>query len=115
MKTTPAAVCTLCVASCATAPALDRDVRLPDSFDAVQAYELPPPTQTSAPAQRRELQWPRGAALLQGFIGVSYFQEVTVHEDSVVVDGDEGDVDQLPLIGGGGQWKLAGERIDFGI
>ena len=28
---------------------------------------------------------------------------------------DDGDLDELPVIGGGAQWKLGGERVDFGL
>ena len=27
----------------------------------------------------------------------------------------EGELDQLPLLGGGGQWKLGGRRVDLGL
>ncbi len=59
--------------------------------------------------------WQTGEVLMQGFLGVSFFDNVAVDGGSgAEVDGDDGDLDQLPLIGGGGQWKLGGERIDMG-
>jgi hypothetical protein len=59
--------------------------------------------------------WPSGALLLQGFFGVTSFDQVQTQDGSTSVDGDDGDLDQLPLLGGGGQWKIGGERIDAGI
>ena len=65
---------------------------------------------------RNAMVWRPGQALMQGFLGVSYFSDVTVDIDGPgEVDGDDGDLDELPVIGGGGQWKLGGDRIDFGI
>jgi hypothetical protein len=59
--------------------------------------------------------WQTGEVLMQGFLGVSFFENVEVDGASGTdVDGDEGDLDQLPLLGGGGQWKLGGERVDMG-
>ena len=66
--------------------------------------------------ERGRPQWDTGAALLQGFLGVSAFERVSVDgEGGARVDGDDGDLDQLPLIGGGGQLKLGGERVDLGV
>ena len=54
--------------------------------------------------------------LLQGLIGWSSFETVEVDESGgITIDGDRGDLDEIPLIGGGGQWKLGGERIDMGL
>src|SRR5688572_7131331 len=62
------------------------------------------------------LEWHRGQALLQGFFGATYFDEVSFDRGGTEdVDGDEGDLDQLPLIGGGAQWKLGGQGIDIGL
>jgi hypothetical protein len=61
-------------------------------------------------------EWHPGQPLMQGFLGVSEYQRVSVDDGgSGRVDGDEGELDQIPLIGGGGQWKLGGERMDFGL
>ena len=39
---------------------------------------------------------------MQGFLGVSFYDKVTREGgDAADVDGDSGDLDQLPLIGGG--------------
>lgn len=70
------------------------------------------------PPARREhgLAWFNGQPLMQGFIGFSAFSDVSVDSDGPVrIDGDRGELDELPLIGGGAQWKLGGRRIDLGF
>lgn len=52
---------------------------------------------------------------MQGFLGYTSFENISADGSGTTVDGDEGDVDHLPLIGGGAQWKLGGKRIDFGL
>jgi len=76
-----------------------------------------PPMQEPFPIPpRNAMVWRPGQSLAQGFLGVSYFQDVSIDLDGPGrIDGDEGDLDELPVIGGGGQWKLGGDRIDFGI
>jgi len=59
-----------------------------------------------------EFRWRTGQAMMQGFFGLSEMSTVDVGGS---VDGDDGDLDQMPVIGGGGQWKLGGDRIDFGL
>lgn len=52
---------------------------------------------------------------MQGFLGVSFFDQVTLDRSSLPpIDIDEDELD-LPLVGGGGQLKLAGRRLDFGL
>jgi hypothetical protein len=53
---------------------------------------------------------------LQGFFGWTDYSKVSV-EDGLGdhVDGDNGDVDSMPFIGGGAQYKLGGDRISFGL
>lgn len=66
--------------------------------------------------RRQRPEWARGQAVLQGFVGTGYFQDVTLEPDAgnpVEIDSDE--LDNFPVLGGGGQWKLAGERFDFGV
>src|SRR5262249_47187952 len=58
--------------------------------------------------------WDPGQALLQGFIGVGYPQSVEL-EDAGPVEIDSDALDNLPVIGGGMQLKLAGEAVDFGV
>jgi hypothetical protein len=63
---------------------------------------------------RTGLDWAYGQSLLQGFFGWTDYSDVST-SGSAQIDGDSGDLDQIPLIGGGGQIKLAGERLDFGL
>ena len=56
--------------------------------------------------------WEVGHALLQGFVGVGYPDSVAL-ANGAEIDGSE--LDNLPVIGGGGQLKLAGEDFDFGL
>jgi len=63
----------------------------------------------------KEGAWNVGHPIMQGFVGVSFYDDVSVDNDGADVDGDGGDLDQLPLIGGGGQWKLGGQRVDWGL
>lgn len=57
--------------------------------------------------------WREGEALLQGYLGVNSIQDLTIKGG----DGEdvEGSVSQYPVIGGGAQWKVGGERVDFGF
>ena len=80
--------------------------------------ETPAPPQEPISTVRRSMRpvWLPGQPLMHGFLGVTMFNDVSVDDGGPGrVDGDEGDLDQLPLIGGGAQWKLGGERIDFGL
>lgn len=73
------------------------------------------PTPPSQPKPPRKVEWDKGQALMQGFFGATFFEHVSVDGDNGnEVDGDDGDLDQMPLIGGGAQWKLGGDRIDMG-
>jgi hypothetical protein len=66
--------------------------------------------QSQAPASGRR-RWRDGGAMLQGYLGATIY-DVERTEGGVTVTAD--DV-EIPSIGGGGQWKLGGERIDFGL
>jgi hypothetical protein len=60
--------------------------------------------------------WAPGQAVLQGFLGAYVLDEVgRSGGNQVPVDGSDEELAQLPAIGGGGQWKLAGERLDLGF
>jgi hypothetical protein len=66
--------------------------------------------------RRPGFEWLPGQALMHGFFGITEFQDVSVDDGGPGrVDGDSGDLDELPVIGGGAQWKLGGDRIDFGL
>jgi len=58
--------------------------------------------------------WEIGRPLMQGFIGVTEYSKVE-SDGTSGIDGDKGDLDSFPLIGGGAQWKLGGDRVDLGI
>jgi hypothetical protein len=63
--------------------------------------------------RRGPIHWPAGASLAQGWFGLSDYAKVSVSGGAV--DGDAGDLDQLPVIGGGMQWKLGGDLVDLGL
>lgn len=76
-----------------------------------------------APALRAELEdpgfplsWQVGQVLLQGFGGVKYLSDFRLDGDgSGPIELDDDEVEVLPMIGGGAQWKLAGRAFDFGL
>jgi len=75
-----------------------------------------PPIEPSRPQEVSTSSWPVGQPLMHGFLGVSQFSKVEVEgSGSGPTDGDDGHVGEFPLIGGGAQWKLAGERVDLGL
>jgi hypothetical protein len=60
--------------------------------------------------------WERGQPVAQGFFGAGLLDEIETSGGSVPdTDGSDEDLSEFPVIGGGAQWKLAGERIDFGV
>jgi hypothetical protein len=60
--------------------------------------------------------WETGQLVLQGFLGANLFQTMERSGGSTPdVDGSGETASQLPVIGGGGQWKLGGESVDFGV
>jgi len=60
--------------------------------------------------------WRKGELALQGFLGASLYQTVERSGGSSPdVDGSDEEASQLPVLGGGGLWKLGGESVDFGI
>jgi len=69
----------------------------------------------AALARDRRPRWEIGQVLLQGFIGVGYPENVTLEGGGDQVEIDDSELDNLPVIGGGGQLKLAGESFDFGV
>jgi hypothetical protein len=126
----------LCLAGCATGNALapDRDPMSRASFDHAPAGPQPAADPAPSPdlaaspdlapepdAQGPQRQasgprWRRGQALQQGFIGVSTYDEVSREGGRFPsLDGDQGDLDEMFLLGGGGQWKLSGDELDFGM
>ena len=60
--------------------------------------------------------WETGGFVLQGFFGASLYETVERSGGSSPdVDGSGEEASQLPLIGGGAQMKLGGERVDLGL
>src|SRR5262245_36025268 len=106
-----------CLASCAAAPTQRTSYEI-ESLSSLPGRDLvpqggpvtPPPSASSRP------DWRIGEPLMQGFLGVSEY--TSIHREgggSPDVDGDEGNLDEMPILGGGGQWKLGGENIDYGL
>jgi opacity protein-like surface antigen len=81
------------------------------------AQSTPVPRQQPFPVESRSGHaWRPGQALMHGFFGVTEFKDVSVETGGPGhVDGDQGNLDDLPVIGGGAQLKLGGERIDLGL
>jgi len=78
---------------------------------------LPEPVAYSVPQgpKSSKNRWQRGEQVLQGFLGVTFYDQFEQNGGSDQVDGGSDSASQLPLLGGGAQWKLAGEKVDFGI
>jgi hypothetical protein len=93
---------------------------IPTAAEANKALYGSPPQATygvqGPPRRRADMAWQKGEALLQGFFGWTDYSKVSVDDGlGNHVDGDDGDVDSMPFIGGGAQYKLGGERISFGL
>ena len=84
-----------------------------DSDPIRSAFGLEP---QQMPQQRSRPRWSKGQVVMQGFIGAGEYDTIEVSGGSGgFVDGSGEDSATAPVIGGGAQWKLGGERIDFGI
>ncbi len=112
MSRLPALALSLCLTACA-AP-MGRALLAPRE---PEPQSSPRPPQQPLPIPRRsEPVWRPGQPLMHGFLGVSSFEHVEADGGAAgSIDGDEGDLDELPLIGGGAQWLLGGERIHYGL
>lgn len=58
--------------------------------------------------------WKPGQVLLQGFFGAEILNKVELSGGTSPDSEADGDT-YLPAIGGGGQWKLAGDKVEFGV
>jgi hypothetical protein len=67
-----------------------------------------------SPAKKARPQWAPGQALLQGFFGAAFMDQINIDTGSNTTIENNGTT-ILPVIGGGGQWKLSGDKVDFGI
>jgi hypothetical protein len=60
--------------------------------------------------------WQTGQLVLQGFLGANLFETMERSGGSSPdIDGSGETASQLPVIGGGGQYKLGGEKVDLGF
>jgi opacity protein-like surface antigen len=78
------------------------------------------PGQTSPPQEEfwrvERPRWETGQLVMQGFFGANLFQTMKRSGGSTPdVDGSDETASQLPVIGGGGQWKLGGQGVDLGV
>ncbi len=74
------------------------------------------PGPASLSAQRRGTKWRDGQALLQGYLAVNSIQDLSrTGGTSSDIEGGSGSINQYPVIGGGGQFKLGGNRVDLGL
>ncbi len=70
----------------------------------------------AGPSQRRSTKWREGQALLQGYLAVNSIQDLSrTGGNSSDIEAGSGSVSQYPVIGGGGQFKLGGKRLDLGL
>jgi hypothetical protein len=92
------------------APAAAADASgAPTAGDAAAAQQGPPtPMPRSAPPPAR---WRPGQAAFQGYLGAAF---VEVSREGSAFDLQDDDA-TMPVIGGGAQWKLAGDKLDFGF
>jgi hypothetical protein len=68
----------------------------------------------AVPAPQGRPRWRQGAPLMQGFFGAVLYEGERSGGTRPEVDIEYDDM-QVPTIGGGAQWKLAGDRIDIGV
>lgn len=70
-----------------------------------------------APAPRiRDWNWRPGQTLLQGYLGAAKYTTIERSGGGgQPTDGSDDSLSQMPVIGGGGQWKLAGDKLDIGF
>jgi len=136
MRRASLASVSLTLAACATAPGLPRSqpcdtqwtdgtsthasavFRDPDPAPAPQpgspadhdAPQGPPPP--VAPPRPPQGTWRAGEVAMQGYFGASFLSVNT--EGGGIGNIDDDDV-SFPTIGGGAQWKIAGDQFDFGV
>lgn len=123
MRNSPSIVCGLFLAACAWAPApsaalpgghetaLANDSAVAPAIAPAPAHETPQQDpQAGRPRTKLPSNWRPGDVTLQGFLGVSFF-ELSTESITPLEDEDA----TFPTIGGGAQWKLAGDRLDFGV
>ncbi|MBX3463566.1 MAG: outer membrane beta-barrel protein [Planctomycetes bacterium] len=61
-------------------------------------------------------QWRLGQPLMQGYFGANLYETVRrTGGGRPTVDGSSDGLSQMPTIGGGAQWKLGGDEIQYGL
>jgi hypothetical protein len=86
----------------------DAELKFGQDWDGITAFGDPP---TRNKDWNRPV-WERYQLLLQGYAGWGYYDNVTLDGDpSSSID----DSTSAGLVGGGAQWKLGGDTIDFGL
>jgi len=129
MKLLALLVLSSCLASCVAtrSSTYSRELGSPSLLPSTGSAEAGSFAMSSAPAAQDGIpltgpgrpgrpDWNRGQPLMHGFFGVSEYETVSREGGGTPsVDGDKGDLDDMPVIGGGAQYKLGGERIDFGL
>lgn len=81
------------------------------AFDSVFGLE---PQQV--PVTRSRARWRTGEMVMQGFIGAGEYDTIELTTDSgLEVNGSGEDSSRAPVMGGGAQWKLGGDKIDIGL
>lgn len=106
-----------CASSSAPAPA---PILLAPAFSATPAVPAPQrgaPFGAYEPEPTKALSnWSKGEALTHGYLGANSITKFGRSGGSALpVEAGGGSVDQYPVIGGGAQLKLAGERLSWGV
>lgn len=97
------------LAACASVPQQRARSQDPSSRRIATDFgEFHPPLDTGP-------RWKRGEVAMQGFVGAGYLDDVTLRQGGTDLEIDAGELDNFPVLGGGGQWKLWGERVDIGL
>jgi hypothetical protein len=90
---------------------VDPDPLLPTHWSMQSATNL-----QTQPRLPKRPNWVPGQVVMQGFLGVTEYQTMERSGGSFPsVDGSGESSAEMPLLGGGAQWKLGGEKIDFGL
>ena len=115
----------VCLASCVAAPPAPPSFALGElapgpALESAPGYESRPSSELPSPRSAQQSGtraarpvWRDQQPLMQGFFGAANYESIT-REASGPVDIELEDT-QLPVLGGGAQVKLGGERIDVGL
>jgi len=117
---------TLLVAALLATPAAtptEVELRLLDAYLAEpQGISVRPDTSSGRPTYEEyrrnalDTSWRRGQAVLQGYFGAARIDDLSRRGGSGSdMDGSGESIARYPVIGGGAQWKLTGQRVDLGL